>query len=361
MLVKVSRLEKNPHRDLVNYPIAQSEIDKKKSSINKTGFWDTILGRPHPEKEGYFQLAFGHTRIEAVKQLGIKEVDIPIKDISDENMLLIMADENKENDDDPSRVNETVAETRKYLNNQFKKYDYDYKKIPENLKSLLKKIDFNSLTGKEITNAKIALSNIKTKGVGTPIISAFLVDWSETMIQESLATLRDAEDQTDEKTGKVKKASIDIKAVETFPNTHRATAFRQAVKTYGVPKERQKALAKKIIENPDIDSATSVKKAVQNEVTENKKKSKALTKTDKHKIERDAELEELKELIEETAKSINSTNSKITRLLSKLNEMKVSSLSGLEITENDIYCGILVDTLIEFSTYLSFNISKEDK
>jgi len=195
--------------------------------------------------------------------------------------------------------------------------------------------------------------------VGAGTIRAFLGnDWSQSMITEALATLRDAEPSDDGEEPK-----IDIKAIEKFPNTSQATAFRQAVKTYGVKKPEQKKLAETIIasrKKPTDGSTKEVKEAVQKAVTE-KKKSTALTKTDKYKIERDAELEELKELIEETAKSVNSTNSKITKLLSKLNEMKVSSLSGLEITENDIYCGILVDTLIEFSTYLSFNISKEDK
>jgi len=352
MQVKVSKIMPNPFRDLVNYPVMQSEIEKKKASINKTGFWDNVMAREHPERKGYFQLAYGHTRIEAVKALEIKEINLIVKEISDADMIHILADENKEDDDDPSRVNETVSVVRKYLNEEFAKYD-NYEELPENLLALLEK-----KAVKDEHARKQQFKSIKNQGIGAPAIRAFLGnDWSQSMISEALATLRDAEPDGDEE------PKIDIKAVEKFPNTSQATAFRQAVKTYGVKKPEQKKLAETIIasrKKPSNGSTKEVKEAVQKAVVE-KKKSNALTKTDKHKIERDAELEELKALIEETGKAVNTANSKITRLLSKLTEMKVSNLSGLEITENDIYCGILVDTLIEFSTYLSFNISKEDK
>jgi Predicted transcriptional regulators len=356
MLVKVSKIEANPHRDLINYPIAHSKIEEKKASINKTGFWDNVLARPHPKKEGYFQLAYGHTRIEAIRELGIKEIELIIKDKTDMEMLLILADENKENEEEPSRVNETVYAVRKYINLQFEKCE-KWEDLAEDITSRLFLKDLSTPTDKHHTkegNKKIKFSNIKTKGPGAGTIYDFLGhDWSKSMISESLATLN-ASEKTD-----LEEGAIDIKAIESFPNNNQAVAFRQGVKTYGIKRPEQKALADKIIKNGS-KSEKEIKKAIQEEVVQ-KKKSTALTKTDKHKIERDAELEELKDLIEETAKSVNSTNSKITRLLSKLNEMKVSTLSGLEITENDIYCGILVDTLIEFSPYLSFNISKEDK
>jgi hypothetical protein len=355
MQVKVSKIMPNPFRDLENYPVLQSEIEKKKASINKTGFWDNVMAREHPDKKGYFQLAYGHTRIEAVKALEIKEINLIVKEISDADMIHILADENKEDDDDPSRVNETVSVVRKYLNDELSKYD-TYEEYERAFISKRTSIDL-SIPKSKTRNA--TWNRIKDKGIGAETIRDFLGnDWSQSMISEALATLRDAEPSDDGEEPK-----IDIKAIEKFPNTSQATAFRQAVKTYGVKKPEQKKLAETIIANrkkPSDGSTKEVKEAVQKAVIE-KKKSTALTKVDKNKIERDAELEELKELIEEVGKSVNSTNSKITKLLSKLNEMKVSTLSGLEITENDIYCGILVDTLIEFSPYLSFNISKEDK
>jgi ParB family chromosome partitioning protein len=44
------------------------------ASIDDTGFWDNILVRPHPEKPGFYQLAYGHTRLEAAKRCGVTHI-----------------------------------------------------------------------------------------------------------------------------------------------------------------------------------------------------------------------------------------------------------------------------------------------
>jgi len=239
MLVKVSRIEPNPHRQLEKYPITEQAIEKMKASINKTGFWDNIMARPHPTKEGHFQLAYGHTRLATIKALEIEKIDLIVKDIDDMKMLLILADENKEDDDDPSRVNETVYAVRKYLNEEFAKAK-TIDNLPERVANLL------DLKGSKIDklhtieyHKKHWLSDKKTKGAGAITIRNFLGgEWSQTMISESLATLNAAE-KTDKEEG-----AVDIKAVESFPNTHQATAFRIASQTYKVPKKRTKRISR---------------------------------------------------------------------------------------------------------------------
>ena len=61
------------------------------SSIEKTGFWDNLVGR---KMNGEIQIAYGHHRIEA-SRLAIGygydfEFDLPIRDISDGAMIQIM-------------------------------------------------------------------------------------------------------------------------------------------------------------------------------------------------------------------------------------------------------------------------------
>ena len=351
MLVKVSRIEANPFRRLDHYKIIQEKVDELKNSINETTFWGGLLARENPNKKGFYQLAFGHHRIEAIRQLEIKEIDIQIRDIDDSLLLRMMANENLDTwKTTPAVINETVWAAKDFIEKEIKNKSYEQIRANKSISSL-----FDDEKG---------FRSAKGQGIGQPVLLRFLGDnWKQWMIQEALSTIQDSEDREviDKTTKKkvIKKATIDREAVEEFPTTKQATTFKRAVQTYEVPKHKQKELAKEIIKE-GRDSTREIKDAVKEKAIESKK-SRALTKTDQHKIERDAELEELKDLIEETAKSINSTNSKITKLLSKLNEMKVSSLSGLEITENDIYCGILIDTLIEFSPYLSFNISKEEK
>jgi hypothetical protein len=72
----------------------QKAIEHLVGSIRDSGFWDNVLVRPSPLQPRRYELAYGHTRIEAVRRVGITEVDLPVRDISDEEMLSIMIHEN---------------------------------------------------------------------------------------------------------------------------------------------------------------------------------------------------------------------------------------------------------------------------
>ena len=95
MLVAVKDLRSNPFRHLERYPIDREKVDALKLSIKDTTFWDNLIGRTALSGGG-FELAYGHHRKIALEELGVKEIDIPIRDLSDETMLKIMAHENRE-------------------------------------------------------------------------------------------------------------------------------------------------------------------------------------------------------------------------------------------------------------------------
>jgi len=92
--IKVYAIDANPHRDLVRNPVSEDQIIKLVDSINRTGFWDNLVIRQHPEDATRYQLAYGHNRIEACRRAGIEEVDLPIRDLADYDMLCCMIDEN---------------------------------------------------------------------------------------------------------------------------------------------------------------------------------------------------------------------------------------------------------------------------
>ncbi len=94
MKILVSQIKANPHRDLVRNPVSPDQITKLVESISRTGFWDNLVVRPHPEVEGNYQLAYGHNRMEACIQAGIVEVDVPVRELSDYDMFCCMVDEN---------------------------------------------------------------------------------------------------------------------------------------------------------------------------------------------------------------------------------------------------------------------------
>ena len=193
MKIKVKELKPNPFRHLESYPIDRLKVERLSKSIKKTGFWDNIIAR---RNNGEIQIAYGHHRLEALKKAGEKEIDIPIKQLDDETMIRIMADEN----DDiyamtPAILNETIKTVRDYL--------------------------------KE-----------KNGSVGRAPIMAFLQWESDEKIMNALQALSDIEG-----------GEVDKVAYETLPTVEQATEFRRAVKKMNIPKEKQRAMATKLVKD----------------------------------------------------------------------------------------------------------------
>lgn len=92
--VVIGKLKPNPFRRLDEYPIQREKVEALKNSIENSGFWKTIVGRP--AKNGTVEVAFGHHRLEALKELfgPDKSVEIIVQDISNEDMVRMMANEN---------------------------------------------------------------------------------------------------------------------------------------------------------------------------------------------------------------------------------------------------------------------------
>jgi hypothetical protein len=98
--VSITQLVPNPFRALDDYPIDRDKLDKLKDSIRDTGFWGTIVAR---KRGNAYELAFGHHRraalIELQKAGEIKKsekVDIIVRELTNEQMIQLMARENLE-------------------------------------------------------------------------------------------------------------------------------------------------------------------------------------------------------------------------------------------------------------------------
>jgi len=165
MKIKVRNLLPNPFRNIDAYPIDREKIEQLRNSIRETTFWDNVLARPAPKNQGKYQIAYGHHRLIAIKEEFGEErvIDIPVRDLSDEDMLRIMANENMEQWATDWRVIvETLKGTREFL-----------RKHPD-----------------------IAKRYGTYEKVGTIAISRFLgKNWSERLIQRALAIMNDEEIQ----------------------------------------------------------------------------------------------------------------------------------------------------------------------
>lgn len=87
----------NPHRDLKLNPINETRVDELLDSIDRTGFWDNIVVREHPTRDGKYQLAYGHNRLAALKHktVSVDTITIPVAKLSDWQMYCAMVEENE--------------------------------------------------------------------------------------------------------------------------------------------------------------------------------------------------------------------------------------------------------------------------
>jgi len=117
MKVALKNIRPNPWRYInKGYPIDKAKVDKLRSSIKRTGFWDNLVGRKG--KDGLIEIAYGHHRIEACRQefKADHEIDVIVRDLDDATMLKIMAAENDAlTIMSPAIINETVRAAMDFI------------------------------------------------------------------------------------------------------------------------------------------------------------------------------------------------------------------------------------------------------
>ena len=69
------------------------------ASVKEHGILENLLVRPHPTREGFYQLVAGERRYRAAKEAKLTEVPVMVKDLTDEEALAISLVENLQRDD----------------------------------------------------------------------------------------------------------------------------------------------------------------------------------------------------------------------------------------------------------------------
>lgn len=93
-LVAIKDIVDSPYRNKQRNPLNPTRVQELIESINSTTFWDGVRGRALPD--GKVQIAFGHTRVEAARQVGLIEIPIAIEEMTDADMLMAMSRENRD-------------------------------------------------------------------------------------------------------------------------------------------------------------------------------------------------------------------------------------------------------------------------
>lgn len=94
--VHLSDLKPNPFRNIKAYPFQEDKLEALQESIEQTGFWNNLVAREG--EDDALEIAYGHHRLEALRRTYDAEhvINIEVRDLSDEQMLKIMARENME-------------------------------------------------------------------------------------------------------------------------------------------------------------------------------------------------------------------------------------------------------------------------
>lgn len=211
MKIQVKDLRPNPYRNIGEYPISEDKIKLLVASIRDTTFWDNILAR---KNNGYVEIAYGHARLASLQReesgYGMNaEVDIPVKILSDEMMIKIMANENMNDYDSiPSIINETIRCVRDFL--------LKNKEIVATL------IDKRSNLYQSNSAIKKMGKNIDEGIIGATLISRFLggseAGWGETKISTALREL-----------GLIEEKILDKDAINMLPDQTRSREFTKII------------------------------------------------------------------------------------------------------------------------------------
>jgi ParB family transcriptional regulator, chromosome partitioning protein len=90
--IAISRLVAHPANPNV---MSDAMFRKLVRNIERTGLYEPIVVRPHPKKEGCFEIINGHTRVKALDRLGRKEADCVIWDVDDAQTEVLLATLNR--------------------------------------------------------------------------------------------------------------------------------------------------------------------------------------------------------------------------------------------------------------------------
>ena len=295
MKIRVEDVEANPFRNMDNYPINRDKVDHLKTSIKETSFWDNILARPKPNESGKYQLAYGHHRWIALRELEIEEIDIPVRDLDDVTMIKIMANENlTEWSSSTIVINETVLVAKQYLDEQLK--GAEWTTLNEVIKSLFKD--------------SRGFKNAQAQGVGQTVIVRFLGrNWKQWMVQAALDTLSNEH--------------VDRRAVEKFDSLHAAEKFKQAVwyklgRKIAKPVQLEYAEEIAVRVNKGEISPREIGRIVTHIAEQERKKMRAVSDWDL-----------TVHMLREVSQAARTLDGKIGKVCTALRKQKIEKLSGL--------------------------------
>jgi len=97
MKTKITRIPLDklvPNVDNPNW-MSRASLAKLTRHIERTGYYEPLVVRPHPDKAGYFQIINGYHRFEALKELDHETADVVVWRVNDEQTAILLATLNR--------------------------------------------------------------------------------------------------------------------------------------------------------------------------------------------------------------------------------------------------------------------------
>ena len=164
-----------PIEFLVNHPensnFMNAEIAQKlRRHIERTGRYEPLTVRKHPNEKGKFQVINGHNRLRVLRTLNVKMVNCVVWDIDDQQTRLYLATLNRLSGQDVPERRAVLLDNllESYVRNELAALLPDTEKQLEELEKLAH-LDMPSLTGKGTANAVCTL----------PVMLTFIVNEAE--------------------------------------------------------------------------------------------------------------------------------------------------------------------------------------
>lgn len=265
MKIKVKDLRPNPFRDLKICPIDYDKVSRLGKSIEENDFWDNLICRK--EEDDTFSLAYGYHRYLALKDLGWEEVDIPVKPLTDAEMIRIMGAENREWYGNNSKmIIETVSVAKKFIEDEINSKDAVYDDLEDWCKALFndEKAFIQSMNANWLGHVS------QPRKVGKKVISRFLGEsWNEKTItralpyEEGSITVSDKMKDPDTEEEIIVKRTIPLSknAGEMMPTIAHASEFKKTVQNdeasriaFTSEKAQENVVEEILKENPSISS-----------------------------------------------------------------------------------------------------------
>ncbi|MGD1831021.1 MAG: hypothetical protein ACPKM1_15780 [Spirochaetaceae bacterium] len=193
--IAIENILPNPHRDLVLFPHREDTLADLAESYGQTGFWGGLIGVPEINmvdgkevnqeelnalvSSGFdfsgtkFCIPFGHHRLEAAKRFGFTHLPLVLQVRSDEDMVRMMAIENK--DGFGGNVN-SQCETVRQVKIKLETMIQDFDTYEDYLEACGESTPFFA--------TKKAFANALSQGVGYRQVKRFLGEtWSDSDVQ----------------------------------------------------------------------------------------------------------------------------------------------------------------------------------